>query len=162
VNRRWLLFLLLAALALPLSSAVLLRAPTYAAAETRDCTVYMTRTGARYHRAGCSSLRKSAIATTRSKAVAKGLTPCGRCGGSDCEGSGSEGTTPPTASGIRSPLPSSEPADCTVYVTRSGARYHRAGCSSLRRGAACMSRSEAIRRGKTPCKRCGGSDCERR
>jgi hypothetical protein len=55
-----------------------------------------------------------------------------------------------------------ETSDCTVYVTRTGTRCHRAGCSSLRAGAVSMSRSEAIRRGKTPCKRCGGSSCKRR
>jgi hypothetical protein len=162
VSRRWPLALLLLALAVPLGPS-LLHPPSCAAAEARDCTVYVTKSGARYHRAGCSSLRKSAIAMSRSKAVARGLTPCSRCGGSDCEGQGGEGVAPPPPSGIRSPAPApSETADCTVHVTRTGARYHRADCSSLRGGGTSMSRSEAVRRGKTPCKRCGGSECEGR
>jgi hypothetical protein len=42
-------------------------------------TVYITRTGKKYHRAGCSSLSKSCIPMTRSEAEAKGYTPCARC-----------------------------------------------------------------------------------
>lgn len=53
--------------------------------QTKDCVVYVTRTGARYHRAECSYLRTSAILMTRSKAIKSGYTPCKRCGGSDCE-----------------------------------------------------------------------------
>jgi len=53
--------------------------------QTKDCTVYATRTGHRYHRAGCRYLRQSRIAMSRSEALARGLTPCLVCGGSDCE-----------------------------------------------------------------------------
>jgi hypothetical protein len=41
-------------------------------------TVYVTKTGAKYHRAGCSYLRRSAIATTLQAAKAR-YTPCSRC-----------------------------------------------------------------------------------
>ncbi len=51
----------------------------------RDCPVYVTRTGHKYHRAGCRYLRTGAVAIQRSAAVARGLTPCKVCGGSDCE-----------------------------------------------------------------------------
>jgi len=44
-----------------------------------DLTVYATRTGARYHKAGCPSLRKSSIPMKLRDAVAAGLTPCGNC-----------------------------------------------------------------------------------
>ena len=54
-----------------------------------------------------------------------------------------------------------ERMECTVYVTRTGERYHKGGCTYLRHSRAPMARSEAIRRGYTPCKRCGGSSCER-
>lgn len=53
--------------------------------ETQDCVVYVTRTGHRYHRAGCRYLRYSSFRTTRARAIAAGLTPCKVCGGSDCE-----------------------------------------------------------------------------
>jgi len=41
--------------------------------------VHATRTGKRYHRAGCRFLSKSDIPMTRQEAEAKGLTPCGVC-----------------------------------------------------------------------------------
>ncbi len=41
--------------------------------------VYKTKTGKRYHRKGCSSLKKSCIETTRAVATKEGLTPCGNC-----------------------------------------------------------------------------------
>ena len=42
-------------------------------------TVYLTKTGEKYHRDGCSSLRKSKIPTTRSEAEARGYEPCKNC-----------------------------------------------------------------------------------
>jgi micrococcal nuclease len=44
-----------------------------------DVTVYITRTGAKYHSAGCSYLRKSSIPISLKDAVARGYTPCSRC-----------------------------------------------------------------------------------
>ena len=41
-------------------------------------TVYVTKTGTKYHRAGCSYLRRSAIQTTLKSAKAR-YTPCSRC-----------------------------------------------------------------------------------
>lgn len=52
-----------------------------------------------------------------------------------------------------SPSASEMPADRTVYVTRSGARYHRATCPSAKT-ATPASLSEARARGLTPCQRC--------
>ncbi len=42
-------------------------------------TVYITRTGKKYHRGGCSSLSRSKIPISRSEAEARGYTPCSRC-----------------------------------------------------------------------------------
>lgn len=58
-------------------------------------------------------------------------------------------------------VPSTRRMECTVYVTKTGERYHKDGCGYLRYSQAPMTRSEAVRLGYTPCKRCGGSDCER-
>ena len=41
--------------------------------------VHATRTGKRYHAAGCRYLSKSDIPMTRQEAEAKGLTPCRVC-----------------------------------------------------------------------------------
>ena len=59
--------------------------PKAANAETKDCVVYITRTGARYHRGGCRYLRYSAYAISRGEALKRGYTACHVCGGSDCE-----------------------------------------------------------------------------
>jgi len=42
-------------------------------------TVYGTRTGEKYHAAGCQYLRQSAIPMSRAAAIQSGLTPCSRC-----------------------------------------------------------------------------------
>ena len=41
--------------------------------------VYITKTGTKYHRAGCKYLDKSAISITRGEATKKGYTPCSVC-----------------------------------------------------------------------------------
>ena len=42
-------------------------------------TVYITKTGKRYHRAGCRYLAHSSIKTTLKEAKANGYTPCRVC-----------------------------------------------------------------------------------
>ena len=42
-------------------------------------TVYTTKTGAKYHSAGCQYLRKSSFATTLKDAINSGYTACSRC-----------------------------------------------------------------------------------
>ena len=44
-----------------------------------DTIVYVTRTGSKYHRDGCSSLSKSKIEITLKEAVEEGYEPCKRC-----------------------------------------------------------------------------------
>jgi micrococcal nuclease len=44
-----------------------------------DVTIYVTRTGSKYHQAGCRYLSQSAIAISLSKAKAQGYTPCSVC-----------------------------------------------------------------------------------
>lgn len=46
--------------------------------QTQSETVYITRTGSKYHKAGCSYL-KSCIPISKSDAIAAGYTPCSRC-----------------------------------------------------------------------------------
>jgi hypothetical protein len=50
--------------------------------------------------------------------------------------------------------PQRDESKITVYVTRTGERYHRASCQHLRRSSIPMSLSEAKRAGYTPCKVC--------
>jgi Fibronectin type III domain. len=50
--------------------------------------------------------------------------------------------------------PSSPSTPSTVYITKTGEKYHRDGCGSLSRSKIAISRAEAIARGYTPCKVC--------
>jgi hypothetical protein len=72
-------------LGMPLAPQALLAQQSAAKHEKKECIVYITKTGQRYHRDGCSSLRRSRIPMTRTEALKRGLTLCRRCGGSDCE-----------------------------------------------------------------------------
>jgi hypothetical protein len=70
---------------LPFAPSPLLAHPQQLAAQRKDCVVYVTRTGHRYHMTWCRYLRQSKIPMSRSKAIAAGFTPCRVCGGSNCE-----------------------------------------------------------------------------
>ncbi|NQT80165.1 MAG: thermonuclease family protein [Candidatus Aminicenantes bacterium] len=50
-----------------------------AADKSEDTIVYITRTGKKYHREGCSSLKKSKIPITLKEANERGYTPCALC-----------------------------------------------------------------------------------
>lgn len=54
-------------------------APGTAATPELGPTVYMTRTGRRYHRDGCPNVRQGAVAVPLSEAQRLGLTPCPVC-----------------------------------------------------------------------------------
>lgn len=47
--------------------------------QENSVTVYITATGSKYHRSGCSYLKKSSIPISLSSAKAQGYTPCSRC-----------------------------------------------------------------------------------
>lgn len=47
--------------------------------DTKESVVYITKTGKKYHRAGCSSLSKSKIEISREDAIDGGYEPCGKC-----------------------------------------------------------------------------------
>ncbi|MDR2923986.1 MAG: hypothetical protein LBU85_11685 [Treponema sp.] len=48
-------------------------------AADKDTVVYITKTGAKYHRENCSSLSRSKIQTSLGSAVSRGFGPCSRC-----------------------------------------------------------------------------------
>lgn len=45
----------------------------------KNVTVYITKTGAKYHSNGCQYLRKSKIATTLDSDINRGYTPYSKC-----------------------------------------------------------------------------------
>lgn len=66
----------------PASGGLSLPAHTLAAAVAqRNDTVYITKSGRKYHRWGCRYLRSSCIPVKRNDAIANGYTPCSVCGG---------------------------------------------------------------------------------
>jgi len=57
------------------SKTQLKAAPT----DGKDVTVYITRTGKKYHRGSCRYLRKSMIPIKKKDAIGRGYTPCSVC-----------------------------------------------------------------------------------
>lgn len=77
--KRLLLILALALIAPAISITAHPRPPTGIITQN-EVTVYVTKTGAKYHTGSCSYLRKSKIAMSLSDAKAAGYTACSRCG----------------------------------------------------------------------------------
>jgi hypothetical protein len=111
-------------------------------------TVYVTRTGAKYHRDGCRYLARSRIPMELSEAASR-YDPCTVC-------------NPPvrkSAADVAAPKNSVQsaqarnPEEVIVYVTRTGSKYHRAGCRYLARSSIRVSLNEAARR-YGPCAVC--------
>jgi hypothetical protein len=67
------------ALLCPAALPVAAQQPPPAKQEQKSQTVYITRTGKRYHRDGCRYLASSKIAVSLKDAKAKGYTACKVC-----------------------------------------------------------------------------------
>ena len=52
---------------------------SYSSNSYSSATVYITKTGSKYHRAGCVSLRRSSIEIDRDQAIARGYDACKIC-----------------------------------------------------------------------------------
>jgi len=59
-----------------------------------------------------------------------------------------------SAPAAKDPVSPSKPDQVTVYVTRTGEKYHRAGCRYLSRSMIPMTLETAKARGYTPCSVC--------
>ena len=51
----------------------------YLNSDTESQTVYISKTGNKYHRAGCQYINKNFVATTLENAILEGYTPCSKC-----------------------------------------------------------------------------------
>lgn len=112
---------------------------------SEETIVYITRTGKKYHTEDCRYLSKSKIPITLKEAIQRGYTPCSVC-------------SPPLIE-IEKPKVENKKvvgasASVTVYITRTGKKYHRDSCSYLRRSKIPISLKDAVARGCTPCSRC--------
>jgi hypothetical protein len=56
-----------------------LQQPTQQQTQTKEQTVYITKTGKKYHTASCRYLSKSKIPISLKDAKANGYTPCSVC-----------------------------------------------------------------------------------
>ncbi len=107
-----------------------------------ETTVYVTKTGKKYHRDGCRSLSKSRIPISLKEAVL-GYGPCSIC-------------KPPVmpSSEIKKTEPEHQQSSGeTVYITKTGAKYHRAGCRYLSKSSIPIPLSEAVK-SYSPCSVC--------
>lgn len=104
-------------------------------------TVYITKSGTKYHSDGCRYLSKSKVPISLKEAVLS-YDPCGVC-------------NPPViqqSTTISQPV-KEEKKSVTVYVTRTGSKYHRAGCRHLKSSSIPMSLENAKGR-YSPCSVC--------
>jgi micrococcal nuclease len=85
--------------------------------QTESAKYYITKTGSKYHRAGCRYLSKSAFEITREDAIAQGYAPCSVCVGAAPAANGS-------SSYMASPSTSS-PGRCQA-ITKKGTQCKRA------------------------------------
>lgn len=97
-------------------------------------TVYITKSGEKYHRESCQYLRKSKIATTLADAKVRGYIPCSVCKPSNTSGakSGAEkNSNPPAGPNGRSKPTESQPdvanpaAVQCLATTKAGTRCKR-------------------------------------
>jgi len=151
------------------------RAAQPSQADNGDTIVYTTKSGKKYHADGCRSLSKSKIPIKLKDAVARGYTGCSICKPPALNGEVNRLRSTVLANEKRqaaaiatnakavASLASAQAAatgvakdngDTTVYVTRTGAEYHRAGCSSLSRSSIPITLRDAVARGYGPCSRC--------
>ena len=124
---------------------------------SEDTIVYVTKTGKKYHLSNCRYLSKSKIPISLSEAVAGGYTACSVCGAASLKVSSDEKSsqeeTPSTSSKYRKKNPDES---ITVYITKTGSKYHAYGCRYLKKSCIPISLADAKRSGYTPCSVCGG------
>ena len=102
-----------------------------------NTAVFVSRTGAKYHREDCRFVSKSKKPTTLQRVLGK-YTACGVCG-------------PPLLKSVAKP-PAAD-MKRKVFVTRTGGTYHRDGCRFLAKSKIEMALGLA-RQKYRPCSRC--------
>ncbi len=104
--------------------------------------VWITSSGTRYHTEDCSVLKDSGRSIPLAEALDKNMTPCSKCHPDEEDAAAAtESEAAVSTAG-------------TVWVTESGTKYHREGCSSIRNGAVEITYEAAIARGLEPCGIC--------
>ena len=88
------------------------------AAQAQDPTVYITRTGSKYHLDGCRYLRQSKIPIALSAAIARGYGPCSVC-------------RPPTSASQSAPSPAPRPPATQQAPQQTAAQLYRVNVARL-------------------------------
>lgn len=87
-------------------------------------SVYVTKTGKKYHNENCSSLSSSKISIDLSEAIDKGYTPCKKCKPDEkLKGNTQNSTTPPKEQQVKSN--SNVTSQQCEAITKSGTRCKR-------------------------------------
>jgi hypothetical protein len=136
--------------------ATTIQQPGKATADNGDTIVYITKSGKKYHADGCRSLSKSRIPIKLRDAVARGFTACSICKPPALK-AGQEAAAPSTAAPLAPAARTTaaqDNGDTIVYITRTGAKYHRAGCRSLSRSMIPIKLRDAVAKGYGACKLC--------
>ena len=105
----------------------------------KSSTVYLTRTGSKYHKENCRYLSKSKI-PIKLVDVSPLHLPCSVC-------------KPPTLSQQNQSIKQNDQKKNIVFVTRTGSKYHRSGCRYLRKSSIPKSLVDA-KKGYSPCSVC--------
>jgi len=90
-------------------------------------TVYITKTGKKYHRASCSYLKQSSIAISLQEAVARGYTPCSRCKPPVLKGKISKASTNDEARVEKKTIEGTNSGERTGCICRDGTRSYATG-----------------------------------
>jgi len=130
-------------------------------AASANTTVYVTKTGSKYHTAGCRYLKKSKIETTLGAALDSGYEPCSVCKppasvtDDTTAAASTAGTKSKTsaAAAVKAATGAKDKSEITVYVTKSGKKYHRDGCGALKKSKIAISLEEA-EKSYAPCSKC--------
>lgn len=77
--RRFIQYLLILGYLLMPATVAWSEPPAQRTTQQKETTVYITRTGKKYHRSNCQYLSRSKIATTKSEAVKNKYEPCKVC-----------------------------------------------------------------------------------
>ena len=126
-----------------------------------DTTVYVTKTGEKYHSDGCSSLSHSKIATTLQDAVDKGYEACKKCKPPKLDSTSQAAA--PQANVVAAPAKTTATTttstaasngDIVVYTTKTGTKYHADGCRSLKQSKIETTLQSAVDKGYEACKVC--------
>lgn len=109
--------------------------------DIEEVTVYITKAGGKYHIDGCRYLSKSKIPISLSEAVSEGYGACSVCNPPALETTST--VTEEDKSMIAEDDKQAEQKEITVYVTKTGSKYHHAGCRYLSKSSIPISLSDA-------------------